>query len=312
MHMVDFDLTHLPQARALAERHLHRERRMVAALPEEAIPDLAYLANGLGVAALEGDTLVGYLGAVGPIEGMFGTRAAGVFSPLEAHGVAEDSPRLWQRLLQAAQQKWVAAGAAYHAAALYAHDEAAKQALFACGFGQRCADAIRPAALLGAPLVEGVRCILLPRGEEARVRTMRQALDRHLRQSPCFQASNDDTCAAWIAWAEKRASRLFAALAGEEPIAFIEVMAGGENFLTEGDGMQNICGAYCVPDWRGKGVSRMLLDKVLHTLQEEGTQLLGVDYETMNLTAANFWQKDFTPYTASLVRRVDCLDNLNA
>jgi len=310
MHFVDFDRTHIPQATALAKRCLEQERKTVPQLPEREIPSLEYLVNGLGVAAMEGETLVAYMGAVGPFDNMFGTKASGVFSPVEAHGEAEDSPRLWQRLLQAAQQKWVAAGAAYHAVALYEHNEAAKKALFACGFGQRCADAIRPAVPLNAPPVEGVRCKLLPRGAESTVRAMRMELDRHLRQSPVFQCSNDETCAGWIAWAEKRDSRLFTAFAGDAPIAFMEVKAGAENFLTEGEEILNVCGAYCVPAWRGKGVSRLLLDEVLRTLQGEGVRFLGVDYESMNLTAAGFWGKHFTPYTASLVRRVDCLDDI--
>lgn len=310
MQLVDFDWTHIPQAREIAARHLKKEREMVQNMPAREIPCLEDLLNGLGVAAVEGDTLLGYLCACGPIENMFGTKAKGVFSPLEAHGVREDSPRLWQRLLQAAQQKWVTAGAAYHAVALYEHDEAAKNALFSCGFGQRCADAVRFAQPMGARKVDGVRCMVLPKGEEQRVRAMRMALDRHLRQSPVFQQSCDETASAWIAWAEKRDSRLFTAFAGEEPIAFIEVMADGENFLTEGEDMLNICGAYCVPAWRGRGVSRLLLEEVLCALQQEGIMYLGVDYETMNLTAQHFWQKHFAPYTASLVRRVDCLDDM--
>lgn len=30
-----------------------------------------------------------------------------------------------------------------------------------------------------------------------------------------------------------------------------------------------------------------------------------MDYETMNPTARGFWEKYFTPYTISLVRRID-------
>lgn len=59
--------------------------------------------------------------------------------------------------------------------------------------------------------------------------------------------------------------------------------------------------------WSGTGVSKLLLDCVLQTLQAEGVRCLGVDYETMNPTAAGFWEKHFAPYTASLVRRVDCI-----
>ena len=96
-----------------------------------------------------------------------------------------------------------------------------------------------------------------------------------------------------------------AAMADGEIIAFMEVCADGENFLTESPDMLNICGAYCSEAWRGRGVSQMLLDHVLCTLQSEKVVYLGVDYDTMNPTAAGFWEKYFQPYTASLVRRID-------
>jgi len=40
-------------------------------------------------------------------------------------------------------------------------------------------------------------------------------------------------------------------------------------------------------------------------LKEEGYKLLGVDYESFNSTANGFWLKYFTPYTNSVVRRID-------
>ncbi len=38
---------------------------------------------------------------------------------------------------------------------------------------------------------------------------------------------------------------------------------------------------------------------------EQALNLLGVDYETMNPTAAQFWEKYFRRYTLSMVRRID-------
>ncbi|MBE5804515.1 MAG: GNAT family N-acetyltransferase [Clostridiales bacterium] len=315
MNIVDFDLCHVAEAVCIAKKQFG-SASAAKGLPAVDVPDMTELANGLGVAAVDEGRLVGYLCAYGPFRGMFGTwgtrdesRFVGVFSPVEAHGVdSGDSVRVWQRMYQAAAEKWVRAGAAYHAIALYEHDASAKEAFFRYGFGQRCADAIRKVEPLNARPVPGVAYRELPPGSAEMVRELRRGLDIHLCQSPCFMARTDEGRQSWLEQVKHRDSRLFAAMSGDAPIAFIEVMDEGENFITSYPAMLSICGAYCLPAWRGTGVSKALLDHVLCALQAEGVELLGVDYETMNPTAAGFWGKYFMPYTASLVRRVDCVE----
>lgn len=312
MNIVDFELCHVAEAVCIAKKQLERECAAVK-LPLCDCPDLSGLAKGIGVAAMDDGRMVGYLCAFGPFKGMFGTSGTGqedqfvgVFSPIEAHGVAGDAPpRTWQRLYQAAAEKWAKAGAFYHAIALYEHDEAAKAALFRYAFGQRCADAIRRVEPLGAEPVPGVECRELPPGSTEVVRHLRIGLDIHLCQSPCFMVRTEGCRQAWLESVKDRQSRLFAAMAGEKAIAFIEVTEEGENFISAHPGMLNICGAYCEPEWRGSGVSKALLDFILCKLKGEGVAYLGVDYESMNPTAAGFWEKYFQPYTASLVRRID-------
>ncbi len=312
MNIVDFELCHVAEAACIAKKQLETQRS-VTPLPETELPDLAGLAQGMGVAAVENGRLVGYLCGFGPFKGMFGTwgsgfedKFIGVYSPMHAHGVAEDAPpRTWQRMYQAAAEKWEKAGAFYHALTVYEHDSTAKAELFRYAFGQRCADAIRRVEPIHALPVPGVTCCELPQGSADMVRELRIGLDVHLCQSPCFMARDEGCRQRWLENVKGRTSRLFAAMAEGQVIAFIEVDGDGENFVTEHPGMLNICGAYCLPAWRGKGVSQALLDHVLMTLQAEGTAWLGVDYETMNPTAAGFWEKYFQPYTASLTRRID-------
>jgi hypothetical protein len=147
MELINFTHAHIRQARILAGENYDEERSLVAALPQNpSMTDLTYFAdNRLGVAAMEGDRLLGFLCCSEPREHAFGSNAKGVFSPLHAHGAAKDNrERIYRMMYQSAARKWVSNGIAYHAAALYEHDEAAKSALFSCGFGTRCVDAIRP------------------------------------------------------------------------------------------------------------------------------------------------------------------------
>lgn len=312
MNIVDFQPCHAAEAALIAKKQLEKECAYVK-MPQSCIAELTGLVDAMGVAAIENGRMVGYLCAFGPFRGMFGTygtpfaeKFVGVFSPVEAHGVAEDAPpRTWQRMYQAAAEKWAKAGALYHAISLYEHDATAKAALFRYGFGQRCADAIRQVEPLHAEMITGVTCRELPAGSGDAVRALRECLDKHLCESPCFMVRTEEGRREWLDTVKHRQSRLFVAETEGRPIAFIEVNADGENFVTEHPDMLNICGAYCEPAWRGQGVSKALLDHILCKLQAEGVQYLGVDYETMNPTAVGFWEKYFVPYTASLVRRID-------
>ena len=67
----------------------------------------------------------------------------------------------------------------------------------------------------------------------------------------------------------------------------------------------NICGAYCLPEYRGTGAAQAVLEHMLCTFQTEGFNRLGVDCESFNPTALGFWRKYFDAYTYSVVRRID-------
>jgi GNAT superfamily N-acetyltransferase len=69
--------------------------------------------------------------------------------------------------------------------------------------------------------------------------------------------------------------------------------------------MKNICGAYCLQEYRGKGIFQGLLNYAITTLKAEGFETLGVDFESFNPTASGFWLKYFTAYTSNVVRRID-------
>ena len=95
---------------------------------------------------------------------------------------------------------------------------------------------------------------------------------------------------------------MFVALHNGLPIAFIEVKDDGEHFATRESSMQNICGAFCLPAYRGKGIMQGLLNHVIAQLKADS---LGVDFESFNLSASGFWLKHFTAYTYNVTRRID-------
>lgn len=84
----------------------------------------------------------------------------------------------------------------------------------------------------------------------------------------------------------------------------MDVDACGNSYLSASPDMQNIVGAYCLPTYRGMGITAALTAYVAKTMWCAGYRYLGVEHESANLTARYFWRKHFAAYTYSLLRRL--------
>lgn len=310
MTIVEFNHTHIPEAAALALANYEEERGYVLTLPQiEAVPALTSFAdNGLGVAAFDGGKMVGFLCCCPPFDNAFGTTIAkGVFSPMGANAsIKENRAKIYAAMYQMAAVKWVKAGASSHAICLYAHDEETQRQLYRYGFGLRCMDAI-----CDMKEIEDVSSTcpfemrMVSKSENALLRPLRRMLTAHLGESPCFMRSSQERTEAILPMDEERSTHVFACFKNGLPVAFLEVSDGGETFASELHGVKNICGAFCLPECRGKGVIQSLLNFAMSILKAEGFIRLGVDFESFNPTAYGFWLKYFVPYTHSVVRRID-------
>lgn len=141
----NFTSEHIKAAEEIARRDYEKARRRISSLPPiiGISSLLPYAENGLGVAAFEGKTLVGFLCCVPPFPHAFhSTDAVGVFSAMGANGaVIGDRAMIYAQLYQAAGRKWAAAGASSHAICLYACDDEVQRQFFRYGFGLRSMDA---------------------------------------------------------------------------------------------------------------------------------------------------------------------------
>ena len=325
MEMVNFGKEHLTMAIQIAKDNYDKEKQTVSILPEVGLlPELGHFAeNGLGVAAMEQDRLLGYLCSYRPREDAFGTtNVRGGYVPLHGHGVSvhvteRERSQIYSRMYQAAAVKWAKDGIRNHVITLYTHDQGGIKSFFYNGFGLRCMDLIR--SLNEMPTARNVmlspECIVenveLFRDEWVLLLDHHNALIRHLENSPSFMYYEPlDEEGLYKQTAED--VRYFATKVNGRLIAYIKLSEHGENFATEVDDMMNICGAYCEPEFRGTGIYHNLLCHMMNCLKQEGYRLLGVDCESFNPTARGFWTKYFEEYTASVVRRIDekAIDNL--
>ena len=307
MRTIDLSKKWIAQAQVMVEANYSEEYSVVNQLPHEInIPPLEVLfENGMGVAVVEGERLLGFLSAYGPWKPAFCTPdTVGVFSPLHAHAVQrENRQKIWRMLYQAAARKWVSHGASSHAITLYAHDSEAKDALFMYGFGVRCVDLMRDMGEIRAANV--CECVELTDSSIPDLTTLRRLLVNHLAESPCFMKHDPNWVNEWLVQKAKSDVRVFAAKADKKIVAYIEAQKEGENFVSDSANTMNICGAYCLPEYRGRGIVQSLLQRMIETFSREGYQYLGVDCESINPCAFSFWSKYFNAYTYSVVRRID-------
>ena len=309
MKIVKLEKEHLIEAERLALVNYQEECSRVNALPKVMkLPELVHFTqNDFGVAAFDGDTMVGFLGCYNPWDGAFDSNVKGTFTPVHAHGcIKENRTGIYERMYQQMAKTLVEQGVLYHGIALYAHDKEAISAYFHNGFGHRCSDAIRtmePIPEVTRPI--GIVFEELPPGESGQVRALRRRLSNHMGESSCFMYTSEKEFEEWVQKRENNGSRIFVAKDEELPIAFLEICEEAETFVAELPKVKNICGAFCLPEYRGRQIYQNLINYTVEVLREEGYQYLGVDYESFNPTAQHFWTKYFEPYTCSVVRRIE-------
>ena len=314
MKIYDFEKKHIKEAKLIALSNYKEECECVPILPFiDIVPDLEeFVDNRLGVVAYEAEKMVGFLCCYNPWQNAFDSRAIGTFSPIHAHGAVKENRNLiYKRMYQAAAEKWVDHKITYHAVALYAHDVEAINAMFTYGFGLRCVDAIRSMEILKFGSCDEIICEEISKADVVQIRELRKMYSDHMGKSPCFMYSTPEKFENWLAEAEMEDTRVFIARKSEKPIAYLEVSSSGENFATEATEMCNICGIFCLPEYRGQNIYQNLLNFTILKLQQEGYKILGVEFEGFNPTGQAFWTKYFMPYTNSVVRRIDeCALNL--
>ncbi|MCL2478560.1 MAG: GNAT family N-acetyltransferase [Treponema sp.] len=306
----DFNENHIEQAVIIARTNYENEYRENPILPPKPeIPDLNFAKNELGVAAFDGGKMTGYLCCLGPFDNAFGTtNAKGIWSPLHGNGTIDGSRNnLMARMYQEAARKWAAAGVTSHSITFYAHNAPVENQLFRYGFGLRCIDAIRQMAEIDIADDPDLHIAELEYDDFRLVLPLDKLLRNHMKESPAFMRyePGDEEESRQTKRVIRKDVRYFTADITGKIIAFIKIADGGENFISNSKYMKNICGAYCLPEFRGKGIFQKLLNYVIKKLQDENYRLLGVDFESFNPAANGFWPKYFTEYTHSVVRRID-------
>lgn len=266
--------------------------------------EIAHLfSRGSGFAALSGGALVGFLAGyeIGPL---FGS-SPGIYCPVSGHGaVRENRTAIYQGLYAKAAQMWVEKGHLSHAVTLFAHARETVDTWFWLGFGMRCVDSIRKAE----PVQAGpdISVCKMSAKDVPELAQLHREHNFYYGQSPIFMPrEEEDPVQDLLEWLDKPGHHLWAAYLDGVPRGYMRIQPEAESFVSLHPDVMNITGAYVDPSTRRSGIGAALLNAVNTWLVENRFPLCGVDFEAINVTGSQFWNKHFTPYTYSVVRRID-------
>lgn len=313
MRLVPFTKDHFLAAAQIAADNHTKERAFAPDLPRRDAAHYLPLferisSRGPGVAAVADDgTLMGYI--IGsPAANLRGTQK-GVHVPEWANAaLGPDRYGLIRALYTEIAALWVENGCFTQVISLYAHDHVSLDTWFHTAFGMICGDGVRDLTPIVGPMAEGIDIRLATLDDIDLLLPIVHEHSRYYPTSPLFMPLLGlDDRAHYEEWLQKEHHRFWLALDQGVPIGYFESTPahGGACELIRDSGTCSICGAFVKPNLRTAGVGAALLNRVIAWAKDNGYTRCAVDYETHNIHGSRFWQKHFTPVTASVIRAVD-------
>jgi len=310
--MGNLEKPHFEEALNLVLQGYREEGRSVPFLPpEEEVKETiskqlkALIETGKGVVALRDGELKGFLAGFS-VNQLFGS-CSGVYIPIFGNGASrENRQEIFREMYIRAAENWVGEKQYCHAITTFAHHRETIDNWFWLGFGLRCVDGIRKAERIKVSRT-GLEIIKKAGMEDLPLITpLYSSHCSYYSNSPIFMPVSPGTPLEELKkWLAGENHHLWFALREGKPAGYIQIEPVGETFVSRHPSVMNITGAYVEEKSRGKGIGKILLSGVQDWLIEKGYSLCGVDFESFNPAGSVFWNSFFSPYTFSLVRRID-------
>lgn len=259
---------------------------------------------GKGIVATNNGKLLGYLAGY-KIDEFFGA-CKGIYCPLYGSGVNKDyRNNLFQEIYKHAANLWVNDSCFTHALTLFAHDNEIINQWFWLGFGLRCVDSIRKVATIDVNN-ENIKIKKADNNDIIHLAEIHRNHNLYYKTSPLFMPrGEEDPISDLTQWLSEDNHHLWVAYHNEKAVGYMRIQPDAETYISTHKSVMNITGAFVESDKRHSGIGAMLLGEIQNWLLENNYSLCGVDFESFNIMGSKFWNKYFTPYTYSLVRRID-------
>ncbi len=302
---------HVPEAAELFRAAYQRERRCSPLLPLEPLGGVDALAaqlrqdvKNLGVAAVDGGRLIGYLcvSARFPFKG----QSAAL---VREHGHAAASrlePSLFPELYAALGEILIRQGVQLHIVAHLSSDGGLKETLFQLGFGAFLTERLRDLA----PVEGAAEALIEPLDDPEELVALDIEHRRYYRQSPIFLTKDDSREAALARLREDRSSGRAVLVYRDhgKPSAYMSVgpcTGEQEGHLLLASNTAQVRSAYATPSVRGRGIGKALLQGCVDWARRGSYERLFVEHETANLAGSRFWARHFAPYLHFSMRYVE-------
>ena len=260
--------------------------------------------SGIGVAAIRGDRLVGFLTGW-QMPSFRGKRST--YSPEWANAAdLEDSQRIYEEMYSYLAADWVADKYVAHYISLFSNDVDALRAWHWMGFGMITVDAIR-----GLDSIQGYDVDVRIRRAELQdleqVMELHEALWQYAKGTPVFLLSEKRDQSYYEEWLRNPDKVIWLAYWNEEPVAFMRLGPADDDVCTiiYDEKTTSIYGAFTKEKVRGEGIATALLDHALKSARASGYERCAVNFEPMNLIGTRFWFRYFKPVCFSVLRHID-------
>ena len=325
---------HLEEAAVLVSNRYRRLREQESHLPHsyaevtKLLPLLQniFSASGVGVAAIRGDRLVGFLTGWQMVS-FRGKRS--IYSPEWANAAdLEDSKRIYEEMYGHLAAAWVADRYVAHYISLFPNDVEALRAWHWMGFGMIAVDAIcsldtiqghdANTQLQRSTNVHIWRKELHIRRKEIHIRRaelqdLEQVIELHEdlweyhKGTPIFLLAEKKERSYYEEWLLNPDKVVWLAYWKEEPVAFMRLGPADDGVCTiiYDEKTTSIYGAFTKEEVRREGLATALLDHALKSALASGYERCAVSFEPMNLIGTRFWLKYFKPVCLTIVRHID-------
>jgi GNAT superfamily N-acetyltransferase len=315
MRIIPFRGEHIVDAAELFTAGLQRLRRTIPALPAvmtdrgevEARLD-RFFSSHMGLAALDGDRLVGYLGWV-IVDQFRGTTDRAAYCPVEAHAaIGRERMSVYLDLYSQASWQWKEEGCSTLALSFLAEDQDAQDFWFWNGFGLAVIDAIRPIDNVEIHQPANIEIRQACEDDAELIAVFEQEASKYYAEPPssmvplppddaeaCRQFLADSVNTIWLAYNSGKA------------VGYMRFQARGSGtaVIVESNTNIAITAAYVRRQYRGMGASSAMLKAGLGHYRSTGYKSCSVDYESFNPKAFAFWKRYFDPVCYSVIRHLE-------
>jgi len=303
-HLEDAALLVSNRYRRLCEQEPHLPYSYVEVTVLLPLLQQIFSATGVGVAAIRGDRLVGFLTGW-QMPSFRGKRST--YSPEWANAAdLEDSQLIYEEMYSHLAAAWVADKYVAHYISLFPNDVDALRAWHWMGFGMISVDGLRGLdSIQGYDLDVHIRRAELQDLEQ--VMELHEALRQYMQGTPIFLLSEKRDQSYYEEWLRNPNKVVWLAYRNEEPVAFMRLGPADDDVCTiiMDEKTTSIYGAFTNEKVRGGGIATALLAHALKSARTSGYERCAVSFEPMNLIGTRFWPKYFKPVCLSVVRHID-------